>query len=110
MSDQGVPEEPVADDELEEGSVEITVDYVETDVDGDGVPDVVGMVTTTAIDLDGDGVPDVVEVVEAIGVDADGDGEISEDEIEVTETLYVSDEVAAALEEEAGAEGDGDSA
>jgi len=102
MSDVEVPE---GEDEAV-GSAEVTVDYVEADVDGDGVPDVVGMVTTTAIDIDGDGEVDVVEVIEAIGVDENGDGVIDEDEIEVTETVYVSDEVAAALEADAEAEGD----
>ena len=44
------------------------------------------------MDVDGDGVPDVVEVVEAVGVDVDGDGVIDDDEIEVSETVYVRDD------------------
>ena len=64
------------------------------DVDGDGVPDLVTSTTITSVDVDGDGVADAVVVVEAVGVDANGDGVITEDEIEITETVLVRDDDA----------------
>lgn len=62
------------------------------DVDGDGVVDVVTMTSRAGVDLDGDGVPDVVAVVDAVGVDADDDGTIAENEIEVSQTVFVRDD------------------
>ena len=63
----------------------------EYDVDGDGVTDILEMVTTTAIDADGDGVVDLIDVLTAVGVDVNADGVLDDDEIEVTETIYVKD-------------------
>jgi hypothetical protein len=34
---------------------------------------------------------DVIDVVTAVGVDVNGDGVLDDDEIEVTETIYVRD-------------------
>lgn len=90
----GDENEPTADDEAGEGTAEVSIEVTEIDVDGDGVPDIIDVVTTTVIDVDGDGVPDIVDVVEAIGVDVDGDGVISDDEIEVTETIIVREDDA----------------
>ena len=51
---------------------EVTV--VETDLDGDGVTDVVEVTTVTGVDVDGDGEPDIVEVSTISAIDVDGDG------------------------------------
>jgi hypothetical protein len=75
-------------------AIEVTT-IAAADVDGDGVADAIVMTRTTAVDVDGDGVPDIVEVVEAVAADIDGDGEISDDEIAVSETVYVRDDEAA---------------
>jgi hypothetical protein len=79
-------------DATPEGTADVTIEVDGIDVDGDGVADVVRVVTTTVVDVDGDGVPDAVAVTEAIGVDVDGDGQLSDDEIEITEVVAVRDD------------------
>src|SRR3954447_20424788 len=74
-----------------EGTVDVTVETAGI-VTEDGVEAVV-MRTTAAIDVDGDGIVDAVDVIEAIGIDANHDGEISEDEVTVSETVYVRDDL-----------------
>ena len=78
-----------------DGVVDVITETVTTlvDVDGDGVVDLVDVTTTTGYDLDGDGVPDVIESASVTGADLDGDGEISEDEIEIEETVAVRDDL-----------------
>lgn len=78
-----------------DGVVDVISETVTTliDVDGDGVVDVVDVTTTTGYDLDGDGVPDVVESTSVTGVDLDGDGEISDDEIEIEETIAAREDL-----------------
>jgi hypothetical protein len=84
-----------------DGVVDIVTETTTTviDVDGDGVADIVQTTTTTAYDVDGDGEPDIIESTTITGVDVDGDGEFSEDEIEIDETIAVTEELAAELEE-----------
>jgi len=77
----------------QEATAEMIVDSAALDLDGDGTPDAVVVQSATAIDLDGDGTPDAVHLVEAIGVDSNQDGEISDDEIEVTETILVREDL-----------------
>ena len=72
-------------------------------LDGDGTPDAVMIQATTAIDLDGDGTPDAVHVVEAIGIDDNEDGEISDDEIEVAETVFVREDLMTEDDSDSGA-------
>jgi hypothetical protein len=86
MADETTPEQEP------EMTADVSVEVTAIDVDGDGAPDIVQVVSTTLIDVDGDGVPDAVGVVEAIGVDVDGDGVIDDDEIEVTEAVFVRGE------------------
>lgn len=81
----------MANDEQANDEIEIaeTTTTELIDVDGDGAPDVVQQTTTTAIDVDGDGVPDILEQSTATAADLDGDGTISEDEVEIEETVAV---------------------
>ena len=69
------------------------------DVDGDGVADIVQQTTTTAYDIDGDGEVDLVESTTVTGVDMDGDGEFGADEVEIDETIAVSEDLVDELEE-----------
>jgi hypothetical protein len=91
MSEATVTDIRVQGGDEAEAVVSVTVEVTEYDVDGDGVTDIVEMVTTTTIDVDGDGVVDVIDVVTAVGVDVNGDGVLDGDEIQVTETIYARD-------------------
>ena len=86
MADETTP------DEGNDVTGDLTVEVTQIDVDGDGVADIVRVVSTTVVDVDGDGVPDAIGVVEAIGADLDGDGVIDDDEIEVTEAVFIRGE------------------
>jgi hypothetical protein len=100
--DVDVTIDTIAADVDGDGAIDLVEQTVTTivDVDGDGIPDLIQEETTTAYDLDGDGEVDVIESTRVVGADLDGDGELSDDEIESEGFLAVRDDLAAELEAE----------